>query len=182
MSSVKRQLYFTFLNLYEFYFRFSLISSAGTSSTVLNRSSGDYWFGLSLKDKSFWFLTIKYNASCGKSVEVLYQVEEFLYIPSLLIVSLSWTGVGFCQVLFLKIRFFCSLSTITPPSFLGEKSYSLKSMIFWKASMSLFLSPEAKDNQITLFIKAAVTSTQALSYDNGCLQNTVGKPSNFIVS
>lgn len=60
-------------------------------------------------------------------------------------------GVGFCQVLFLKIRFFCSLSTITPSSFFGEKNYSLKSMIFWKASMSLFLSPEAKDNQITLY-------------------------------
>ena len=89
MSSVKRQLYFTFLNLHEFYFLFGLISSAGTSSTVLNRSGGDYWFGLSLKDKSFWFLTIKYNVSCGKSVEVLYQVEEFFYIPSLLTVSLS---------------------------------------------------------------------------------------------
>lgn len=96
MPSVKRQLYFIFLNLYEFYFLFSLISLAGTSSTVLNRSGGDYWFGLSLKDKSFWFLTIKYNVSCGESAEVLYQVEEFLYIPSLLIVFFIMNG---CWVL-----------------------------------------------------------------------------------
>ena len=63
MSSVKRQLYFLFLDVYEFYFiflslyefysLFSLISLAGTSSTVMSRSGGDYWLGLSFKDKSF---------------------------------------------------------------------------------------------------------------------------------
>lgn len=75
-------------------------------------------------------------------------------------------SVGFCQVLFLKIRFFFHslfLSTITPPSFSGKKNYSLKSVIFWKASKSLFLSPEAKDNQITLYSPKLLSPAHRLS-------------------